>query len=107
MELEGPTKASKDLGVSTTLLHKARKSGVVTKSVEIAARAILERLTAKEQAAVARVTMPPVADPIPEAPVEHVMPEGRKLVVLDVPANDIEKLRRLAKTMRLDFLEEP
>lgn len=40
----GVTRASKEIGVSTTTLHKARKSGVVSKVVEIAAEHAMAHL---------------------------------------------------------------
>lgn len=40
----GVTRASKEIGVSTTTLHKARKGGIVSKVVEIAAARALEHL---------------------------------------------------------------
>lgn len=47
MEEIGPTRAAKELHVSTTLLHKAKKSGVVTAAIEIAARAVRQQLAGK------------------------------------------------------------
>lgn len=44
MEAIGPTRAADRLGVSTTLLHKARKENEVNRVVEIAAANILEHL---------------------------------------------------------------
>lgn len=40
----GVTRASKEIGTSTTTLHKARKNNVVSKVVEIAAAHVLEHL---------------------------------------------------------------
>lgn len=40
----GVTRASKEIGTSTTTLHKARKAGVVSKVVEVAAAHALEHL---------------------------------------------------------------
>lgn len=45
----GVTRAHRELGVSTTTLHKARKSGVVSRVVEIAASAALSNLGAIAQ----------------------------------------------------------
>lgn len=40
----GVTRASKEIGTSTTTLHKARKNNVVSRVVEIAASHVLEHL---------------------------------------------------------------
>lgn len=40
----GVTRAAKEIGTSTTTLHKARKNNVVSKVVEIAAGNVLEHL---------------------------------------------------------------
>lgn len=40
----GTTAAAKKLGVSTTTLHKARNSGLVSKVIEVAAKAELEQI---------------------------------------------------------------
>lgn len=47
----GVTRAHRELGVSTTTLHKARKSNVVSKVVEIAATAALANLGQPAKAA--------------------------------------------------------
>lgn len=41
MDQEGPTRAAKELGVSTTTLFKARRGGQVSRAYEVAARTIL------------------------------------------------------------------
>lgn len=51
IERIGVTRAHRELGVSTTTLHKARKSGVVSRVVEIAATAALQHLGSPVRAA--------------------------------------------------------
>jgi hypothetical protein len=51
VEIVGVTDAHRKLGVSTTTLHKARKQGIVSRVVEIAATATLEQLGKPAQAA--------------------------------------------------------
>jgi hypothetical protein len=43
-DLEGPTKACRDVGISTTTWHKSKKAGEITKAYEIAAAQVLAML---------------------------------------------------------------
>lgn len=45
VETKGVTKAAKDLGISTTTIHKARITGAVSKVIEIAAEGLLRHAT--------------------------------------------------------------
>lgn len=73
----GVTRAHRELGVSTTTLHKARKQGVVSRVVEIAATATLAQLGKPAEAA-----------PQPFAPkqVSHAAGETVMLLVSADPA---------------------
>lgn len=51
----GVTRAHRELGVSTTTLHKARKSNIVSKVVEIAAGAALSHLGEQARAPAAKL----------------------------------------------------
>lgn len=44
MQKIGVTRAAKETGISTTALHKARKAGVISKAMELAAAHALEHL---------------------------------------------------------------
>lgn len=63
MEAVGPSRASRELGVSTTTLHKAKKYGLVSKSIEVAARAVLLDFAGETAALVADVAPAPATRP--------------------------------------------
>lgn len=50
LETVGVSKASRALGVSTTTLHKARKLGLVSKVIEVAADGELQRIGGRQPA---------------------------------------------------------
>lgn len=62
MSTIGPTRAAQQLGVSTTMLHKARKENEVTRVVEVAAESILGHLPNPAPVKVARSAAPPPPD---------------------------------------------
>lgn len=84
MKTVGPTRAADKLGVSTTLLHKARKEGGVNQVIEIAATNVLEHL----------------ADALPPAPRPAPQPRAVRgkevLFLVAVPADKVDTLQRIA-----------
>lgn len=85
----GVTRASKELGVSTTTLHKARKGNIVSKVVEIAATHALEHL-GKVPAAAALAHVPP-------APAVTSFDGTTTLFLLEVPAAKAPMVERFAQ----------
>lgn len=85
----GVTRASKEIGVSTTTLHKARKSNVVSKVVEIAAESALTHLG--DHPGKRSVAQGPVAaDAIISA-------NGRTaLIVMEVPTDKVEMVQKFS-----------
>jgi hypothetical protein len=87
----GVTRASKELGVSTTTLHKARKSNVVSKVVEIAATFALEHLGDTPRSA--SLALPPS---MPMAPVMSA--DGTTtLFLLEVSADKAAMVQKFAQ----------
>lgn len=82
MEQEGPTRAAKELGVSTTTLFKARRGGQVSRVYEVAAAAILGLKMPAREAAPARV-----------AKVE------RELLMFEVPKEKEDIIRRAVRSL--------
>lgn len=74
IQVLGVTKAHREIGVSTTTLHKARKNNIVSKVVEIAATAALANLgqSARSQP----------AQPFTQAAVQDRVAHGNKVVFL-------------------------
>lgn len=89
----GVTRASKELGVSTTTLHKARKGNVVSKVVEIAATHALEHLGDTPRAAsLARVPE------MPNSPI--ISADGATvLFLLEVPAEKAAVVQHFAERL--------
>jgi hypothetical protein len=91
IERIGVTRAHRELGVSTTTLHKARKSGVVSRVVEIAATAALQHLGAP-----ARASAP---QPFQHsAPADRFTQGDRAVFLISVPrekANMVEQFARM------------
>lgn len=80
MEQFGPTKAAKQLGVSTTTLYKARRGGEVSRVYEVAASGILGQPAAKP----ARTALQ----------TEVVAHEERALLLVEVPKEKVSLVRR-------------
>lgn len=103
MEKIGVTKAAKEIGTSTTTLHKARQNGIVSKTVEVAARAVMEHLGDASTIAAARPVAPhpTITQPItPKA--QRAAPtdgEPTTVVLLEIPASREALLRRVAEQM--------
>lgn len=85
----GVTRASKEIGVSTTTLHKARKGNVVSKVVEIAAERALEHLG--DHPGKRSVVTGPIA------PAAITSPDGRTaLIVMEVPADKVDMVQKFS-----------
>lgn len=88
----GVTRASKELGVSTTTLHKARKGNVVSKVVEIAATFAMEHLGDTPRAAsLAKVPAPPFPPAIISAAGDTA------LIVMEVPVDKAPMVQKFAE----------
>lgn len=86
----GVTKAAKEIGTSTTTLHKARKNGIVSKVVETAATAVLDHLG--DAAA---------------APKQLKAPEpahDRRMFLLEVDADKAPLVEKFAELLRAEII---
>lgn len=90
MEAVGATRAAAKLGVSTTLLHKARKDGVINQVVDIAAAHALEHLTDVPVRLVEHRRKP---DPKPDA-----------MFLLSVSADKAPLVEQFAKTLHAELV---
>lgn len=96
MDALGPTRAHKALGVSTTALYKARKTGYVPKVLEVAAEGALKASVRK--VATGTDAPPPRANPLRDkaAPKPAPAPTGETaLFLVEVPADKAETVERL------------
>ncbi len=82
----GPARASRKLGISTTTLYKARNSGVVSKSIELAATGLLSMGSAPA----------PEMTAAPQ-PARHATNGERTVVVMKVPSSKVELIREVAE----------
>jgi hypothetical protein len=109
----GVTKASRQLGVSTTLLHKARKTHEITKSVELAAKAIVSRMREPEAGALAAIAgVPPEPEPAPHANGAHHEPVAkpeikRALMLVEGSEKAIAALRHAAEFLGVKVEYDP
>lgn len=96
MEAIGPTRAAERLGVSTTLVHKAKKDNGVNRVVEIAAANILEHLG---DTGAARTT--PMA-----APARAAIPAtgDAAVIMAAVPAGKLDVFQRMAAALGIDII---
>jgi hypothetical protein len=107
----GVTKASRQLGVSTTLLHKARKTHEITKSVELAAKAIVARMREPEAGALAAIAgVPPEPEPVVNG--AHHEPEAkpelkRALMLVEGSEKSIAALRHAAEFLGVKVEYDP
>lgn len=85
----GVTRASKEIGVSTTTLHKARTGNVVSKVVEIAAQHALQHLG--DTPAAARLAQAPMPNPIISASGDTA------LIVMEVPVDKAPMVQKFAE----------
>jgi hypothetical protein len=92
----GVTRAHRELGVSTTTLHKARQSGVVSKVVEIAATAALSHLGDTARAPV-RVTEP---QPFTQTtPPDRITAAGRAVFLISVEQSKAHMVMEFARML--------
>lgn len=85
----GVTRASKEIGVSTTTLHKARKGNIVSKVVEIAAESALAHLG--DHPGKRSVATGPIA------PAAIASPDGRTaLIVMEVPTDKVDMVQKFS-----------
>jgi hypothetical protein len=102
MEKIGVTKAAKEVGTSTTTLHKARQNGIVSKTVEVAAGAVLEHLGDVSTSAAPRAVAasPTITQPItPKAQRAAVTEEATTLVLMEIPLKNEAMARTIAESM--------
>lgn len=88
MDAVGPTRAAALIGVSTTLLHKAKKDNEINHVVETAASFVLEHLS---------TPLPPV-----QARVTH---GADALFLLAVPAEKVPTAQRMAAALGGELVE--
>jgi hypothetical protein len=89
MEKFGPTRTAKQLGVSTTTLYKARNGNIVSKSIELAASALIGPPTVEQ------------AQPATHGKVEKLIPQlaadsDKIMLIMEVPKSKAELLKRVA-----------
>lgn len=90
----GVTVAHRMLGISTTTLHKARKTGaVVSRVIELASEAKLREL--EQDGGAAR--------PVSAAAPRVVTPGNKRLVVLKMPEEHVEDLEQIARAWGAEF----
>lgn len=82
MDQVGPTKAAKELGVSTTTLYKARRGGEVSRAYEVAAAAILG-----------------LERPIAAARAVRAASVERELLMFEVPKDKEDLVRRAVRSL--------
>lgn len=102
MDKIGVTKAAKEIGTSTTTLHKARQNGIVSKTVEVAAKAVLEHLGDAATLPAPRAITP--ADRVhTTGPVSATRAgdggEPTVIVLLEIPQSKEPMLRKIGETM--------
>lgn len=95
MEAIGPTRAATQLGVSTTLVHKAKKEGEVNRVVEIAAANILEHLGDG-----GRASQTPAAPRSPMATATG----GEAVFMAAVPAGKADVFQRMAAALGVTII---
>lgn len=90
----GVTRAAKEIGTSTTTLHKARKTNVVSKVVEVAAGNVLEHLGDVATHIAEHRTLP------------KVKPTGRPdaMFLLSVSADKAPLVEQFAKALRAEII---
>lgn len=103
MEKIGVTKAAKETGTSTTTLHKARQNGIVSKTIEVAARSVLDHLGDSGTLTAPR---PVTAQPTLTQPItprtQRTVPnteEATTVVLMEIPTSREALLRRVAEQM--------
>jgi hypothetical protein len=96
----GVTKAAKDIGTSTTTLHKARENGLVSKPIEVAAGAILGHLgdvaTSPAPRQIAPVERVHVTQPV-AATRQGDAGEPTVVVLIEIPVSKEPVLRQLGE----------
>lgn len=90
----GVTRAAKEIGTSTTTLHKARKAGVISKVVEVAASHALEHLGDVQTAPIA-VSRPTNGGRKPEP----------TLLLIEVAADKAPAIRRVAEALGAEIIQ--
>jgi hypothetical protein len=93
----GVTRAHREIGVSTTTLHKARKSGVVSRVVEIAAAAALQNLGAP-----ARATAPQPFTQTP--PPDKFTQPDRAVFLISVERTKEQMVREFARMLGAELI---
>lgn len=88
MGIVGPTMAAAHLGVSTTLLHKAKKENSVNRVVETAATAVLDHLT----------------DMTSEATPARAPKENDALFLIAVPREKADVVKQLAAALGAELI---
>lgn len=103
MDAVGPSRASRELGVSTTTLHKAKKANLVSKSIEVAARAVLRDVVGE----LSELAQVPVEVAQPARPVgqqRHEVAETSMLLI-EVPADKAGMVRRVVEMAHGKLIE--
>lgn len=91
----GPTKASQQLGVSTTMLHKARQEGEISRVVEIAAAAVLEKLPSETIKK---------SEPARTEPPRRVERGGDAVFLIAMPRDKAPLIERLARELGAEIV---
>lgn len=100
MATVGPTRAAKALGVSTTTLHKARRTMEVSKIVEVAASGLLKQPAPVQRAAEAHMEMKSFA-PSPAAQRRH---QEEMMFVISVAADKAPVVRRFMEMLDAEII---
>jgi len=83
----GVTAAARKLGVSTTTLHKARRTSLVSRVVEVAAEGVIHS-----------------GESLPAPKQEAANGESRVMFLLDVPKTKAEIVERMAQALGAEFI---
>lgn len=109
MEAVGPSQAARDLGVSTTLLHNAKRDGYVSKSVEIAAAAVLRDVVGElsELSQHIPVTGPQPPQSVTAQPIGEQRHETAEssMFLIEVPADKAAVVRKVVEMAHGKLLE--
>lgn len=105
MDKRGPTLAAKELGVSTSRLHKARRENKVSKIVEVAANALLRSpATRAELLSSEPVTSASEMPSFSPTPAAEQRRGEETMFLLSVDSSKAELVRRFANMLDAELL---
>lgn len=105
MDERGPTRAARELGVSTSRLHKARREHKVSKIVEVAATALLKGPSIRAEM-MSPETAPPIAEmrSFTPSPAAEQRRGEETMFLLSVDSSKAELVKRFATMLDAELL---